>query len=566
MNQSEPRLGGTLRLYGPGEITRLDPSCYHPATASSQVNRLFARQLFSYRPETDLRSWQAIAPVPDLAVEIPSIYNAGLGASGTSYVVHLRTDVHWDTTPPRRLVADDVIRGLKRMCNPVLRSPMLAYFLGTVRGFQEFCEGYDADVRNSNPDPEQLARYQNSHEIPGVFALDDQTLIFELVRPALAFVNILALPCASAAPVEYDALVPNSPELHANIRSIGPYRPVEVSNTRLLFERNLVWRQESDPIRRQHLDGLEIVKGPADRNDVAGRIDAGAADLPWGLRVAPDNDDLPDDPESGLGYSLDPYVVFNMVSPRADKALSKREIRQAIAHAIDKEAIAALVNEIGSGWAARPADSIIPIGNEGYRGAKPGYRLDLAKARTLLAEAGYPDGLALTAVCPVLPPYLQITRSYVADLAKIGVSVAISELAVEDYYALLEDPEHAQQEAWDLACLSWSPSWFHRNSQTFLQPLFQTNSWHGTANCGQFQDLQADKLIESALDTVDPRKAEMLWQTVEQEVVDACVIVPLLFQTPVRGPWRSQRVRNAIPLPALGHALDLANIRLDDTT
>jgi peptide/nickel transport system substrate-binding protein len=565
VNQSEPRLRGTLRLYGPGEITRLDPSCYHPATASSQVNRLFARQLFSYRPETDLRSWQAIAPVPDLAVAIPSIYNAGLGASGTSYVVHLRTDVYWDTTPPRRLVADDVIRGLKRMCNPVLRSPMLAYFLSTVRGFQEFCDGYGADVRNSNPDPEQLARYQNSHEIPGVFALDDQTLIFELVRPALAFVNILALPCASPAPVEYDALVPNSPEFHASIRSIGPYRPVEVSSTRLLFEPNRVWRQESDPIRRQHLDGLEIVKGSADGNDVANRIDAGAADLPWGLRVAPDNEDLPGDPDSGLGYSLDPYVVFNMASPRADGALSKREIRRAIAHAIDKEAIVALVNEISSGWAARAADSIIPIGNEGYKDAGPGYRLDLAQARTLLAEAGYPDGLALTAVCPVLPPYLQITHSYVADLAKIGISVSISELAVEDYYALLEHPRRTQQGAWDLACLSWWPSWFHRNGQTFLQPLFQANSWRGTANCGQFQDAQAYKLIESALDTVDPHQADMLWRAVEQEVVDACVIVPLLFQTPVRGPRRSQRVRNVIPLPALGHAVDLANVRLDDT-
>lgn len=560
MNRTEPRLGSVLRLYGPGEITRLDPACYHPATASSQVNRLFARQLFSYRPETDLRSWQAIAPVPDLAVEIPSIYNAGLGASGTSYVVHLRSDVYWDTSPSRRLVAEDVIRGLKRMCNPVIRSPLLTYFLSTVRGLQEFCDGYRADVRSSNPDPEQLARYQNSHEIAGVFALDDQTLVFELVRPTLAFVNILALPCASPAPVEYDALTPNSPEFSANIRSIGPYRPVEVSTTRLLFEPNLAWRQESDPIRRQDLDGLEVIRGPADRTDVADRIDAGAADLPWGLRVAPDHEDRSGDTSSGLGYSLDPYVVFNMVSPRADSALSKREIRQAIAHAIDKETIAALVSE--TGWAAHPADSIIPIGNDGYEDAQLGYRPDLAKARTLLAEAGYPDGLSLTAVCPMLPPYPQITRSYAADLAKIGIRVAISELAVEDYYALLEDPDRAQHEAWDMACLSWWPSWFHRNSQAFLQPLFQANSWRGTANCGQFHDAQVDKLIETALDTVDPRECDLRWQAVQQEVVDACAIVPLLFQTPVTGPRRSQRVRHAIPLPALGHAIDLANVRL----
>src|SRR5262245_16992873 len=98
------RTGGTLRLRGPGDPAALDPACVDDAP-SRRLVRLYARQLFTYRAELDLRSWQAVAPVPDLAAQIPSIYNAGLGASGTTYVVHLRPDVRWDTAVPRPVTA-----------------------------------------------------------------------------------------------------------------------------------------------------------------------------------------------------------------------------------------------------------------------------------------------------------------------------------------------------------------------------------------------------------------------------------------------------------------------------
>lgn len=75
-----------LRLAGPGDLDQLDPAG-SPRPATDQIIRLCTRQLFGYRAAADPRGWQAVAPVADLAAEIPSIYNAGLGASYTSYVV-----------------------------------------------------------------------------------------------------------------------------------------------------------------------------------------------------------------------------------------------------------------------------------------------------------------------------------------------------------------------------------------------------------------------------------------------------------------------------------------------
>src|SRR5262249_32326997 len=148
--------------------------------------------------------------------------NAGVGASHTSYVIHLRPNVFWDTEPIRAVTAHDVVRGLKRLCTPLHRSTALPYLTSTVRGLAEYRDGHPGDARTAA----ELAAYANSHDISGVLALDDETLVVELLRPALDVVDILALPCVSPVPVEYDAYLPDSPQARRNLRSSGPYRPV----------------------------------------------------------------------------------------------------------------------------------------------------------------------------------------------------------------------------------------------------------------------------------------------------------------------------------------------------
>ncbi|HEX6869803.1 MAG TPA: hypothetical protein VF163_01785, partial [Micromonosporaceae bacterium] len=158
------RTGDTLRLCGPGDPVALDPACLDDA-ASAQLTRLYARQLFTYRAEPDLRSWQAIAPVADLAAQIPSIYNAGLGASGTTYVVHLRSGILWDTEVPRPVTAHDVVRGIKRLANPIRPPSVLPYFTSTIRGMAQFHADLVAAV-GKDPTAQDLADFLNSHEIP----------------------------------------------------------------------------------------------------------------------------------------------------------------------------------------------------------------------------------------------------------------------------------------------------------------------------------------------------------------------------------------------------------------
>jgi peptide/nickel transport system substrate-binding protein len=545
----------TLRLYGPGDCDQLDP-----VVASGTLTRLYSRRLFTHQAVEDLRTWQAVAPVADLAAQIPSIYNAGVGASYTSYVVHLRPGVLWDTTPPRELTADDVVRGFKRMGNPVCAPPVLGYFTSTIRGMSEYCSGYAEAVSSTCPDPAVLAAYQNSHDIPGLLRLDDHTLVIELRRPAMDIIDILALPCAAPAPVEYDEFVPGTARAE-QIRSTGPYRPAaQVPGQRLLLEPNPVWRQDLDPVRHRPADAIEIVTAAATPDQVMARIRAGATDLPWGQPVA-------QPPAAPAGtWALDPYLVLNTRSANAGGALGDVRVRQAISYAINKAAIAAIAEDLGTGAAVRIAGSVIPPGNEGHQDLAPyataGGRGDPDRCRALLADAGRPDGFTLTAIHPSTELGAAITASCATDLAKAGITARLVALDPPVYQDWLTDPGTP---TWDIAVASWWPGWSHGNGRVFLQPLFQASELRGTGNYGRYREPEADALIERALvDAVEhPARTTEAWQEAERRVLADAPVVPLLFQAPSLPPVHGTRVSDARVLPAHGYSFDLTGIRLD---
>jgi peptide/nickel transport system substrate-binding protein len=512
------RTGGTLRLRGPGDPAALDPSCVDDV-ASARLTRLYARQLFTYRAEPDLRSWQAIAPVPDLAARVPSIYNAGLGASGTTYVVHLRPGVRWDTEDSRAVTAHDVVRGMKRLANPVRPPAVLPYFTSTIRGMAEFHAQFVA-AAGADPTAAELAAFQDSHEISGVFALDDESLVFELVRPALDFISMLALPAVAPAPAEYDAYLPDSPELRQNLRANGPYRVASYTPGReLVLAPNPAWDQATDPVRRQHLDRIEVGLGAApDRAELAAQVRAGEIDLPWGARVAEPYTGVPATPLVALGWRLDPYMIFNL---RGDGPLRDRRVREAIACAVDKDAVADAVAGLRTGTVIRVAGGAVPPENECHTAIDP-YPHAPDRARALLAEAGHAGGLALTAIHPDTPEATAVARSLATDLSRVGVAVRLEALTPAEHRARLADPAGT----WDLTTLSWSPGWLHGNARVFLQPLFQSGG------IGGYAEPEVDGLIERALGSIDPRRAVPLWQEVERRALADLPVVPLLFQTP----------------------------------
>ena len=487
-----------------------------------------------------------------------------MGARHVNNVVHLRPGVFWDTTPPRPVIAHDVVRGLKRLGNPVRRPAALPCFTSTIRGMAEFCAGYRAALGSGEPSAADLADYQNSHDIPGVFTLDDESLVIELTRPALDFAHIMALPCAAPVPAEYDAYVPGSPEMQRHLRSNGPYRPAGFRPGELVrLVRNSCWEPETDPIRGQGVDAVEVRAEHAAPAEMEARIRSGSADLAWGSVVADPSRTIDAEP----GYALDPYLVFNLRSPNSGGAIRELGVRLAIALAVNKTAVAGIHDEHSPGTTALIAGTVVPPGNDTHQDidpyGTPESRGDGEKSRAALAAASRTTGFTLRGVHPDDPLSTAIARSCAHDLAAVGITVAWTALPHHDCHRLLGDPGQARAGRWDLALASRAPAWPGADGRVFLQTMFETNDSPGTANHGMYSDPEFDRLIDLALGAVaEPVRAQEYWQAAERRVLADVVVVPLLFRKPRSPQLHAARVQPGGTLAAAGYTLDLSLVRL----
>src|SRR5262245_57147165 len=207
----EPQTGGTLIVAGGDDVARMDPAAAYSA-ADYQFQRMTLRGLFDFKAEGSILD--RATPLPDIAVEVPTRENGGISEDGLTYTIKLRDGVMWNADEPRPVVAGDVVRGVKRMCNPVAPSAAAAYYLSTIAGLQEFCDGF-AEVA---PEVEPIREYIESNEISGVTAVDDSTVQFTLTQPAGDFINLLALfRFVAPHPVEYIDYLPDRHDLRTDI-------------------------------------------------------------------------------------------------------------------------------------------------------------------------------------------------------------------------------------------------------------------------------------------------------------------------------------------------------------
>lgn len=558
---SEPRYGGTLRYYGPGGMDHLDPACAYYAL-SHQIIRLFARQLFGYPTTHDAAG---LIPAADVAVRLP-MAGDGISPDRRTYTIELRPGVRWDTDPPREVTAGDFVRGFKRMCNPVAGAGGLAFYTSTIVGMAEFAAGYRAACGPAATAAE-LAGYQNGNEIAGLRAVGDKVLEIELLAPANDLLNVLCLTFASAAPVEYDAYVPDSPEFRRNTRSNGPYRITGYEPGKYLtMERNPAWAQASDPLKHQYVDGLDVRMERAGLDEVRVALESGACDLSWASPVI-DPREAPD-ADRRLGYALNPYIVFNFHSPNEGGAVRDLAVRRAIAYAVDKVAIAGIFADMDAGTELQPAHAAIPPGNFGYRPYNPyptpGDRGDSGRCRALLEAAGYGDGLTLRALYREADVHPEVAKALADQLGEGGITVElVSTSQSDEYYRLLQDPERARAGDWDITAASWTPDWFGNNGRAYLQPMFQSDFVAGTANYGGYRNPRVDELLVEALAHDDPDTAEELLHRVDRLVMEDVAIVPILVHEPTIPHLTSARVRNAIQLPHIDRWFDAANLWLD---
>jgi len=183
-------------------------------------------------------------------------------------------------------------------------------------------------------------------------------------------------------------------------------------------------------------------------------------------------------------------------------------VRQALNYALDVEAIIAEV----MGGAADPLNGYLTPHHFGYDPGTPPYPHDPAKARALLAEAGYGDGLKLVFDIPTSMPD---EAPYLADvmarqLAEAGVTVEI--VAHEDRAAYSEMVR--EKRIHDACCFDSSPRSTFRVLREKLQSTLRGPWWEG------YESEEVNALIEQAQATFDDGQRQAIYRRIYRIVRD----------------------------------------------
>ena len=203
------------------------------------------------------------------------------------------------------------------------------------------------------------------------------------------------------------------------------------------------------------------------------------------------------------------YLIFNTEAAPFDN----RELRQAIAYAINREDIIA----VAADGLADPATSLATSYMLGYTEYHMTYEYDPEKAKELLAEAGYPDGLDIGSMKTMSGSYFEKVMQVVqSQLAEIGITSTIEGM---DGNSLVEDCITGN---FTLADMGQNLSLDY----DFLKTYFNEEYINGL-NMARVSDSQIQELFEQGASTTDREERLAIYQEIEDLTQELCAYVPL---------------------------------------
>jgi peptide/nickel transport system substrate-binding protein len=223
--------------------------------------------------------------------------------------------------------------------------------------------------------------------------------------------------------------------------------------------------------------------------------------------------------------SSNPYMIMNTVSPTDNGAMKNVKVRQAIEYATNTDDA---IQALGGSLLNNPLHQVLPpvIG-----GGTPSFNLypySVSKAKALLTQAGYPNGVSLKlAYTGASTGTAKAAQTIQSDLAKAGIKIKlIPAKSVYDY--VIQKPAVTQKGNWDLALPGWGADWDGNAAKTYMTPLFDGRTFaDASSNFGDYKDPKTDALIDQALAAPTADQAAPLWHQVDMQIMEDAAVVPL---------------------------------------
>jgi ABC-type transport system substrate-binding protein len=481
-------------------------------------------------------------PIPRLTQGMPDISSDGL-----TYTFTIKPGVRFIDDPcfpggkGREVVAADFVYSFKRVLDPHLESQGDWIFAGHVLGADDWVKEIGAI---SGP-------VDYSVPLPGFQATDKYTLQIQLAKPYPQLLYVLTMCYAFVVP--HEAVEFYGQQFRRHPVGTGPFRLKSWRpNYRLEYERNPTFNGQTYPTTGEPGDRaaglLDDAGKPLPLVDrvieydirefytvwqmfLAGRVFSSALSKDYFEKaIAPDLSLSPDLAKRGIRLYKVPelgtdYIGFNMldsvVGASADPVINERhrKLRQAFASAIDVKTYV----EVVFNNRYMPANSFLPPGVAGHTDKPYAYEYNLARARELLAAAGYPGGhddhgnvLRLTMVLPGAgsTDARQEADFFEEALRAIGVDLVVQQLSFAEYIRREHDGE--TQVFWGGWVIDYP------DAQNFLQLFYSPNKCPGINSCN-YQNPAFDRQYERILTMADSPERTALYEQMADMTTADCV-------------------------------------------
>jgi peptide/nickel transport system substrate-binding protein len=522
---AERGAGGELNLYYWQAPTTLNPHL-SAGTKDLSASRITYEPLASYDKDGNM--------VPFLAAEIPSLENGGVAADGMSVTWKLKSGITWSDGVP--FSADDVLFTYEFVTNPDVASTSSAVYSG----------------------------------IDSVEVVDPTTVTihFSKVTPgwSLPFVGVQGMIIPRHVFADYNGA--NAADAPANLVPIGtgPYRVLEyktedilligedaVSTIKVTYVPNSFFRDPAKP----YFSTVVLRGGGGDSAYAVQSVADNLADFAWNTQV----DDaaieqLTADGSHTVYQIFDPFVeriMINFTDPNIETAdgerssiehphpfMTDKRVRQALAYATNRDAIAALYGRGG-----RPTTNLL-VQPDALRSTatETMYPYDLAKAAHLLDEAGWTDtdgdgirdkdGVAmrivfLTSLSPVRQGAQEIFKN---DLQSIGVDVELKSVDSSIFLGPIGESPNTRRQFYadveEFAFSNKSPDpGAYMQGWTCDQIAQKSNNW-ALSNWARYCNPAYDALYQQATTETDPAKRQQLFLQMNDLLIEDVALIPLV--------------------------------------
>ncbi|MFT4234359.1 MAG: ABC transporter substrate-binding protein [Microbacterium sp.] len=431
--------------------------------------------------------------VPDLATDTGTVSDDGL-----TWTYTLKDGITYEDGTP--ITSADIKYGVERTYAPELAGG-LTYHVGLIEGDSDYTGPYDGD------------------ELSGIETPDDKTIIFHLTTPYGDWPWITAMNPFIPVPEDKDDPATYGTDPVAS----GPY---EVESNKAggetVLVRNPEWSADTDDVRTIDADKIVFTQN----QNLTTTTQSLIADL------GDARNSINSDPLSATELALvdaDPSAsdrlirsdggLLNYLALNVDRdALKDVKVRQAVEYAIDRKS---LVIAAGGDEAAAAATTLIDPGLPGHTDFDL-YPTDVDKAKSLLTEAGYPDGVTLELWASTSDSDQAQAQAIQQSLAQANITVNIHPL---DFATMYGDVMGGNPD-YDLL-LSWfTPDYASASS---LQLRYDTSMIDGGSNFSRYSNPDVDDLMAQAIAESDPDAAAGLWSQAEKQILGDAVTVPLFY-------------------------------------